>query len=133
MMNAIPVQWEVMMNTRDSDIIKFALNFLLANLDEALDESCQGTAGSQITEKEVCDLIAHWPVNGITSRQAEQAVECGGRIAWTDQQLEDQINVLNIVITYLSGRNDAGIIRSVLRRELHEFEGFQEARKNKKC
>jgi hypothetical protein len=61
----------------------------------------------------------------------ELAKETGQKyhaIAWTDAELQDQINVLGIVIAWMEGRGDCGILLSGLRIKLEQYRDFQQVR-----
>jgi len=51
---------------------------------------------------------------------------------WTDQQLGEHLAVLECIVRYFKGRDDAGIILSKLRGEYDVFLSFKEARESGK-
>ena len=53
-------------------------------------------------------------------------------LTFTNVELEEQIEVLKLVIAYLSGRRDCDIVLYQLRRDLVKFEEFLWARGLKK-
>jgi hypothetical protein len=62
----------------------------------------------------------------------EQARYCGmstKEIQLTDEELEQQIAVLDIVISYLRGRGDADIICATLIADFNTFQNLQDARR----
>lgn len=48
---------------------------------------------------------------------------------WTDEQLRDQIYILELLVSYLEGRGDCGILVGVLRGELEQFKALSDARR----
>lgn len=65
----------------------------------------------------------------MTPEQARHCGETARAISFTDEELEQQMAVVDIVINYLAGRGDADIVCSALMSDCRKFQRFQDARK----
>jgi len=60
-----------------------------------------------------------------------EAYNCGKNsdvVSYSDDELDKQIEILQLVISYLNGRGDSAIVISSLRRDLESFNNFKRER-----
>ena len=60
-----------------------------------------------------------------------EAYNCGKNsdvVSYSDEELDKQIEILQLVISYLNGRGDSAIVISSLRRDLESFNNFKRER-----
>jgi hypothetical protein len=68
----------------------------------------------------------------MNSKQMESAGKLSKASQWDDEQLERQIEALELVIPYLEGRGDCGIVVSQLRLSLEMLRSFKEFREERR-